>query len=95
MLASFNSGCTNSDSDDCFSAASCWCVSLGYSGGVTQEVNNDGVVVACYDAEFTNDAFISRNDAFFSAEREATQVCSIVSTLTMGFSYPRLLNFSR
>ena len=84
VLASFNSGCTNSDSDDCFSAASRWCVSLGYSGGITQEVNNDGVVVACYDAEFTHDAFISRTNNFFYAEWEATQVCSIAFNVDNG-----------
>ena len=95
VLASFNSGCTNSDSDDCFSAASRWCVSLGYSGGITQEVNNDGVVVACYDAEFTNDAFISRSDAFSLPSGKLLKCVVLLSMLTMGFSYLRLLSFSR
>ena len=78
VLSSRHSGCTfpNSDSDNCFSAASRWCVFLGYSGGITQEVNTNGVTVACYNAEFTNDVFISRINDFFLAERRAARVCS-------------------
>ena len=43
--------CYRSHTDDCFAAASEWCkekADLGSNGGgITQEVNEDGVVVAC------------------------------------------------
>ena len=78
VLAARHSRCTypNSDSDNCYAAASRWCVFLGYSGGITQEVNTNGVTVACYNAEFTNDVFVSRISDYFLAERQAAQVCS-------------------
>ena len=78
VLASRHGGCTfpNSDSDNCYAAASRWCVFLGYSGGITQEVNTIGVTVACYNAEFTNDVFVSRISDFFLAERRAARVCN-------------------
>lgn len=38
----------HSESAACYSAASRWCNSRGYSGGITQEVNQSIVTVACY-----------------------------------------------
>ena len=62
QLIELHSGCRfpNSDSDNCFAAASRWCnkVSPDYAGGITQEVNRDGVTIACYIAEFSGDVNI-------------------------------------
>lgn len=51
----------HSHTDDCFEAASEWCQeNLGReSGGITQEADEKGVVVACYEAEFSNWAHIA------------------------------------
>ena len=86
VLSFLNSGCIfpDSDSDSCFSAASRYCVSMGYSGGITQEVNTDGMTVACYDADFTLNAFINRDDDFYLAQQQATQVCSIAFDIDNG-----------
>ena len=86
VLSFLNSGCIfpDSESDSCFSAASRYCVSMGYSGGITQEVNTDGMTVACYDADFTLDAFINRDDDFYLAQQQATQVCSIAFDIDNG-----------
>ena len=86
VLSFLNSGCIfpDSDSDSCFSAASRYCVALGYSGGITQEVNTDGMTVACYDADFTLNAFINRDDDFYLAQQQATQVCSIAFDIDNG-----------
>lgn len=55
MLTALHSGgvLPETHSADCFAAASRWCVNLGYSGGITQEVDPNGILVACYNAEFT------------------------------------------
>ena len=78
VLATHQTNCRlpDSDSDACFSAAGRFCISLGYSGGITQEVDANGAVVACYNAEFQNDEFVSRSFAYFQAENRAVQVCS-------------------
>ena len=52
-----NSG--TSTGPDCFSAASRYCVDRGYDGGITQEVNQSIVVVACYNAVYSGDRPIS------------------------------------
>jgi hypothetical protein len=95
VMSSFNSGCTfpNQQSDSCFSAASRYCVSLGYSGGINQEVNPNGMTVACYDAEFTNDVFISRVDDFYLAELQATEVCSVVFDIENGALQSQISKF--
>lgn len=59
----------NSDSDYCFAAASRWCSSFGYSGGITQEVGNSSMTVACYSAQFSNDVFVQRISDFYTAQR--------------------------
>lgn len=48
-------GCVfpRSDSADCYAAASRWCNSQGYAGGITQEVNRAIVTVACYWSYFS------------------------------------------
>ena len=50
---------TTSTSSYCFSAASRYCVDQGYDGGITQEVNQSIVVVACYNAVYSGDRPIS------------------------------------
>lgn len=37
-----------SSGDNCFAAASRWCIKRGHTGGITQEVGGDSVLVACY-----------------------------------------------
>ena len=78
-LTALHSGCVlpDSDSADCFAAASRWCVYAGYSGGITQEVNLNGILVACYNAEFTHDVFVTRTNDFYLAENRVDQVCSL------------------
>ena len=86
VLAARHSGCRfpSSDSDNCYAAASRWCVSLGHSGGITQEVNTQGVTVACYNAEFTNDVFINHVNDFYVAERRVAQICSFNFEINRG-----------
>ena len=86
VLSSLNSGCIfpDSHSGSCFSAASRYCVSMGYSGGITQEVNTNGILVACYNADFTLNAFINRDNDFYLAKQQATQVCSIAFDIDNG-----------
>ena len=78
VLAARHSSCTfpNSDSDYCYAAASHWCVSLGYSGGITQEVNTNEMTVACYKAEFSGVIFTSRISDYYLADRRVAQICS-------------------
>ena len=59
----------DSDTSDCFAAASRWCVRACYDGGITQEVNYDGITIACYNAEFAGDAFISPESAAYKNAR--------------------------
>lgn len=79
VLAKLHSPCnirgSPSDSDNCFAAASRWCVQRGHSGGITQEVNNRGVMIACYDAEFSNSEFIARDSNYYDAQTVTKQIC--------------------
>ena len=42
-----------SANDNCFAAASRWCVDQGHCGGITQEAGNGQVLVACYDSVYS------------------------------------------
>lgn len=86
VLQSHHSGCVfpNSDSDFCYSAASRWCVSLGYTGGITQEVISAGVTVACYSAEFSDDEFVTRSSDFYDAQLHVAHICSLTFDITNG-----------
>ena len=92
VLGSLLSTCksSNSASDNCFAAASRWCVNAGYDGGITQEVSHDGTTVACYNAEFAGDVYISRN-----GESEITHICSLTFDTKKGHveSYPKYLKY--
>lgn len=66
-----------SDFSTCFSAASRWCMSLGHSGGITQEVGHGRMTVACYNAVFSGDVFTVRTYDFYKAISTATAVCSL------------------
>ena len=78
VLRSHHHLCTypNSDSDNCFAAASRWCSSLDHSGGITQEVGNNRMTVACYNAEFSNDVFVKRTSDFHAAQRRVN-ICNV------------------
>ena len=78
VLRAKHGGCRypHSHSDNCYAAASRWCVSVGHSGGITQEVNEVGITVACYRAEFSNDAFVTRSNDFYIWEFRVAQICS-------------------
>ena len=87
-----------SDSDHCFAAASRWChnVNQNYAGGITQEVSRDGITVACYNAEFSGDVYISAgNDDYKKAKSEVTHICSINFELNKGRAkpFPKYLKF--
>ena len=83
ILRQLHSGCTYSDSDNCFAAASRWCSSFGFSGGITQEVGNSLMTVACYNAEFSNDVFVQRISDFYSAQRRI-KICNVNFTIDQG-----------
>ena len=87
-----------SDSDNCFAAASRWChnVNTNYAGGITQEVNRDGITVACYNAEFSGDVYIyAGNNDYKNAKSEVTRICSISFELNNGHAkpFPKYLKF--
>ena len=90
VLQSYHSTCQSgapsytSESDNCFAAASRWCRQLGYSGGITQEVNGEGVTVACYNDEFSNFAYVTRNKEFFVEENRVDLVCSLDFDVNQG-----------
>lgn len=73
-----------SDSRQCFSAASRWCRRVGHSGGITQEVEYDIILVACYDAVLTNDIFVHRVLEYYEAESKITNVCSLDFNVDQG-----------
>ena len=78
---------SNSASDHCFSAASSWCALQGYSGGITQGPsprNNQKVRVACYNAEFSNHAYIAKTNDYFLDERTVDRVCSLDFNVDQG-----------
>ena len=82
ILQEHNRACasTNSASDDCFSAASGWCVQQGYSGGITQgasPLNDQKVRVSCYNAEFSNHVYMTKTNDYFLDERTVDRVCSL------------------
>ena len=73
-----HNGCNpSSHSDHCYAAASRWCVLAGYSGGITQEVNPQGITVACYNAEFSNNVFVTRTNDFHKAESRVVHICDL------------------
>ena len=74
----------NSDSDRCFAAASRWCSSFGYSGGITQEVGNSHMTVACYSAQFSNDVFVQRISDFYTAQRRINNICNVSFAISQG-----------
>ena len=84
----------NSDSDNCFAAANRWCNSFGYSGGITQEVGNSHMTVACYNAQFSNDVFVQRISDFYTAQRRVNRVCNVNFDISRGTisSRPELLS---
>jgi hypothetical protein len=75
-LAALHDGCEfpNSDTSACFAAASRWCINGGYDGGITQEVNSAAYYVACYNAEFTGDAFISPGSAEYKFKGQSLKL---------------------
>ena len=74
----------NSDTDDCFAAANRWCNSFGYSGGITQEVGNSRMTVACYNAQFSNDVFVQRISDFYTAQRRINNICNVSFSISQG-----------
>ena len=84
----------NSDSDNCFAAANRWCNSFRYSGGITQEVGNSHMTVACYNAQFSNDVFVRRISDFYAAQRRVSTVCNVNFDISRGtlHSRPELLS---
>ncbi len=90
-LAALHDGCEfpNSDSSACFAATSRWCYHAGYDGGITQEVNGAGAFIACYNAEFTGDAFISPGSAEYKrAKSTIARICSLDFELDKGSAVP-------
>ena len=80
VMSSLYPGCQfpNSDGPKCFSAASRFCHNyFGLSGGITQEVNNNIMAVACYDGELDQDVFIKRIPDFYEYSKTIRKVCSI------------------
>ena len=78
-LAAKHGGCTlfTWDMESCYAAASRWCRLVGYAGGITQEGDRSGITVACYNAEFSNDVFTTRSNAFFHAEFRVAHICTL------------------
>ena len=90
-LTALNGDCKfpNSDSSACFEAASIWCHNAGYDGGITQEVNTAGTFIACYNAEFSGDAFISPGSgAYNEAKSKVIRICSLDFELDKGSAVP-------
>ena len=87
VLTALHSGCTfpNSYSPACFAAASRWCHQyFGFSGGITQEVNRSIMTVACYNADYSGDAFTIRINDFYRAMNQVREVCDLTFNLTQG-----------
>lgn len=83
-----------SETDKCFSAASRYCTQYhGASGGITQEVSDGRMTVACYDASYSGDAFTVRNSEFEAAKNEASDVCELNFDIPAGIllSNPEVL----
>ena len=47
-----------SNSDDCFAAASRWCISRGHNGGITQEATGNHIHVVCFKSLHDASAFV-------------------------------------
>ena len=47
-----------SNSDDCFAAASHWCISHGHNGGIAQEATGNHIHVVCYKSLHVATAFV-------------------------------------
>lgn len=96
VLQHHHRGCTfpNSDSGPCFAAANRWCNSNSHSGGITQEVGNSHMTVACYNAQFSNDVFVRRILDFYTAQRRVNRVCNVNFDISRGTvsSKPELLS---
>ncbi len=73
----------NSDSADCFAAASRWCQLLRYSGGITLEADTKGIQVACYNADFTNVVFVKRTTEFYEAGEHIVSYCDNIITFNI------------
>ena len=96
-LTAENPLCTfpESQSDRCFSAASRYCARYHASaGGITQEVGDGRMTVACYNASYFGDAFITRTDEFDTAKNEASDVCELNFDIPAGIllSNPEVLS---
>lgn len=54
-LTHLHGGCHahTSHTGNCFAAASRWCKQRGHTGGITQEVGNNRITVACYKAAYS------------------------------------------
>ena len=53
-------------------------------GGITQEVNEDGVVIACYKADFSTLANIIRSADYYTDENKIVKVCDLNFNLSSG-----------
>ena len=53
-------------------------------GGITQEVNEDGVVVACYKADFSTWAHIIHSANYYTDENKIVKVCDLNFNLSSG-----------
>ena len=89
VLQALHGSCTlaRSDLGACFSAASRWCVrNHGYRGGVTQEVDDQGITVACYNAEFSNDEIVTRDSIynFDNLQSRVSLICGIDFDIDQG-----------
>lgn len=87
FMRSLHGRCTlpNSESDNCFAAASRFCVRYhGLSGGITQQVNSTIMLVACYDADYSQNAYLGRTTDYYQDRREAVEVCSVEFNTTAG-----------
>ena len=78
-MAAKHGGCTlfTWDMESCYAAASRWCRLVGYAGGITQDANHNGITVACYNAEFSNDVYTIRSSAFYQAEFRVAHICTL------------------
>lgn len=87
VLRGFHGGCVypNSDSAACFAAASKFCTELhGYSGGITVEVGNGMIAVACYNADYLGHTFLAHTGDFFRARSQAVKICGLELNATEG-----------
>lgn len=75
----------DSDSAQCFAAANRFCQQYySASGGITQEVANDQMYVACYDAAYSGNAYTIKNNDYYEARSQAIEVCSLDFDIPQG-----------